>query len=157
MRHLHAPLQLCETGDLAVKRKNLAICDVRSGFLLTNASTTSGYFSFSRIQFREKRFRSRPRRKARQRSPSLFGSNNHPCRENTSSVNVANMGAIQLGCARFRIRALTSAGSPSSRLRPDMELTCQPMCQGKQKPVVRVGLPKSTATFLRLTRKDPIV
>jgi hypothetical protein len=28
MRHLHAPLQLCETGDLAVKRKNLAICDV---------------------------------------------------------------------------------------------------------------------------------
>jgi hypothetical protein len=44
MRHLHAPLQLCETGDLAVKRNNLAICDERSGFLPTNRFDHLGIF-----------------------------------------------------------------------------------------------------------------
>src|SRR3984893_3416436 len=44
MRHLHAPLQLCETGDFAVKRNNLAICDERRGFLLTNRFDHLGIF-----------------------------------------------------------------------------------------------------------------
>src|SRR6267142_1711384 len=54
-------------------------------------------------------------------SPSHFGSNNHPRRENTCSVSVANIGATHFGCALFRSLALASAGSPSSSLRPDIE------------------------------------
>src|SRR6266850_1316694 len=69
------------------------------------------------IRFRVKRFNSPPLRKARQRSPSHFGSNNHPSREKRSSVSVASIGATHLGCALFCSRAFASAGSTSNGLR----------------------------------------
>src|ERR1700730_7657510 len=80
----------------------------------------SGYFSFSNIRFREKRVNSRPRRKARQRSPSHFGSKSHPSREKRSFVSVANIGATQFGCDFFRSQALASAGSLFKGLRSAM-------------------------------------
>jgi hypothetical protein len=80
----------------------------------------SGYFSFSNIRLREKSFNSRSRRKARQRSPSHFGSKSHPWREKRSSVSVANIGAIHSGCDFFRSRALASAGSLFNGLRSAM-------------------------------------
>jgi curved DNA-binding protein CbpA len=55
----------------------------------------SGYFSFSNIRFREKRVNSRPRRKARQRSPSYFGSKSHPSREKRSVKRDASQEEIQ--------------------------------------------------------------
>ena len=58
--------------------------------------------------------------------------------------HVANMGATHFGCARFRTRALTSAGSPSSRLRPNMEshLSTDAPRQAKARISVPVGPPK---------------
>src|SRR5262249_231999 len=65
---------------------------------------------------RENRLSSRPRRIARQRSPSHFGSKSHPRREKRSSVSVASMGAIHRGCDRSRSSVLTVAGSRLSGL-----------------------------------------
>ena len=41
---LHARLQLCEAGDRAVERDNLAVRDERSGFLLRNCFDHFGIF-----------------------------------------------------------------------------------------------------------------
>jgi hypothetical protein len=43
-RVLHAGLQLCKTGDLAIERDNLAIYDERSGFLLMDRLDHLGIF-----------------------------------------------------------------------------------------------------------------
>src|SRR4030088_2303733 len=45
------------------------------------ASTTSGYFTFSRIRFREKDSNRDHGEKRGSAPHPIFGSNNHPCRE----------------------------------------------------------------------------
>jgi hypothetical protein len=100
MLQLRAQLPLCEAADPFLQRDDLAIRNERSGFLLTIPSTTSGYFAFSRIRFREE-IQVATTAKDKAALPVHFGSNNHRCREKYSSVRAANMGAIHFGCARF--------------------------------------------------------
>jgi hypothetical protein len=143
MLHLHARLQVCEAGDPVVERDNLAIRHETSGFLLINRFNHLGIFCVQPNSIPRKEIQIATTAKSEAALPSHFGSNNHPWREKTSSVSVANMGATHFGCARFRSRALTSAGSPSSRLRPDMEfhLSTDAPRQANARTSMRVGRP----------------
>src|SRR5437762_11031825 len=53
----------------------------------------------------------RPCLRARQRSPSSLGSNNHPLREKLSSVKVASIGDTHVRLGHLRSRARASAGN----------------------------------------------
>jgi hypothetical protein len=57
-------------------------------------------------------------RKAKQRTPSNFGSNNQPSRENAAWLSVASMGDTQAGLDWFRssARPLNSLSAPGSIL-----------------------------------------
>ena len=137
--HLHSRLQLCEAGDGTVERDNLTIRNERSDLLLMNCFDHLGIFPVQPNSISRKEIQIATAAKSEAALPIPF---RLKCRENTSSVSVANMGATQFLAVRafeaapWRQLAVRRAGCDRTS-----NLTCQ--LQGKPKRrSVRVGPPK---------------
>jgi hypothetical protein len=161
MLHLHAPLQLCEAGDRAVERDNLAIGDERRGFLMMNRFDHFGIFRVQPNSIPRKQIQIATAAKSEAAFPIPF---------RLKQPSLARKDLIrerrQHGRNPFRLCSISKPGlgvgwkSVEQVAHGHGNFTRQPRRRGKPKPADQCGsdLPKNhQPTFLRLTRRDPNV